>query len=218
MRCKMMMTHLSERRRCILGKAHRDSGARTARRAGVYGQRIPCGHARGERPSRNGETANKQQQPRQVERVCVSAFFKALGKDGTYALPVHCPEETVPLMTSQYVPAGRDVVKIALQAVSALLMAMKPREPRGVARRSILTFYFGRMWVSYLVQRQFAPTKETPSWSWPHHRPGCGTRPYRPPASTGVGTTIRSPRRLSYTFPFLRTHRFESQLHHDDIK
>lgn len=49
----------------------------------------------------------------------------------SYEVPVHDPKEFFPLITSQYDPAGREVVKVALQAESALLIATKPRDPVG---------------------------------------------------------------------------------------
>lgn len=39
------------------------------------------------------------------------------------------PDETVPLITSQYAPFANEVVKVALQAESSLLIATKPAEP-----------------------------------------------------------------------------------------
>ena len=47
----------------------------------------------------------------------------------THEVPVQVLEELVPLMTLQYVPSGREVVKVADQAESALLIATKPRAP-----------------------------------------------------------------------------------------
>ena len=41
-------------------------------------------------------------------------------------------------MTSQYDPAGREVVKVALQAESALLIATKPRDPAGNQRNEYI--------------------------------------------------------------------------------
>jgi hypothetical protein len=41
----------------------------------------------------------------------------------------------VPLITSQYVPAARDVVNVATQDESALFIATKPEEPRPKAIR-----------------------------------------------------------------------------------
>jgi len=49
----------------------------------------------------------------------------------SYEVPVHVPEELLPLTTSQYDPLGRAVVKVAFHAESALLIATKPRDPVG---------------------------------------------------------------------------------------
>lgn len=43
--------------------------------------------------------------------------------------PVQAPDDTLPLMTSQYLPAASDVVKVEDQAESTLLMATKPADP-----------------------------------------------------------------------------------------
>jgi len=51
-----------------------------------------------------------------------------------YEVPVHFPEEFFPLITSQYDPAGKEVVNMALQAESALFIATKPRDPIGNQR------------------------------------------------------------------------------------
>jgi hypothetical protein len=49
----------------------------------------------------------------------------------THEVPEHFDAALVdPLITSQYVPAARDVVKVVLHAKSALLIATKPAEPR----------------------------------------------------------------------------------------
>ncbi len=47
----------------------------------------------------------------------------------TYDDPEHVPELALPLMTSQYAPAGIDVANVAVQLESALLMATNPAEP-----------------------------------------------------------------------------------------
>lgn len=46
-----------------------------------------------------------------------------------YWLPVQLLEETLPVIMSQYVPEGSDVLKVAVQLESALLMATNPIEP-----------------------------------------------------------------------------------------
>ena len=53
-------------------------------------------------------------------------------KGRTYASPVHSPDELVPLITSQYVPSGRDVWNVELHTVSALLIATYPAAPVAV--------------------------------------------------------------------------------------
>ena len=55
----------------------------------------------------------------------------------THEVPVQVLEELVPLITLQYVPSGREVVKVADQAESALLIATKPRAP--IHSESIVT-------------------------------------------------------------------------------
>jgi hypothetical protein len=52
-----------------------------------------------------------------------------------YEGPVQDPEDLVPRITSQYVPSGRDVVKVVFHAESLLLMATKPDEPKGEPKR-----------------------------------------------------------------------------------
>jgi len=49
--------------------------------------------------------------------------------------PVQDPEVLIPLITSQYVPSGSNVVKVVLHEESPLLMATKPAEPRPKAIR-----------------------------------------------------------------------------------
>ncbi len=43
--------------------------------------------------------------------------------------PVHFAEELAPDITSQYDPAGRGVVKVAVQSESALFIATNPSAP-----------------------------------------------------------------------------------------
>lgn len=47
----------------------------------------------------------------------------------THENPVQVPDELAPLMTSQYDPLGNEVVKVAVQVESTLLIATKPRAP-----------------------------------------------------------------------------------------
>ena len=48
---------------------------------------------------------------------------------GTHEEPVQTPWAAGPATTSQYFPAGREVVNIALHAMSRLLIATKPVAP-----------------------------------------------------------------------------------------
>ena len=48
----------------------------------------------------------------------------------THVVPVHFPEELVPLITSQYLPSGSEVEKAAFQTESSLLIATYPVEPQ----------------------------------------------------------------------------------------
>lgn len=52
----------------------------------------------------------------------------------TYAVPVHAPLELLPLITSQYVPAAKDVVNVADQADPSLLIATNPADPTETKR------------------------------------------------------------------------------------
>ena len=69
--------------------------------------------------------------PPETVKLIVFSFSKETGPYvfQTHEIPVQVLEELVPLMTLQYVPSGREVVKVADQAESALLIATKPRVP-----------------------------------------------------------------------------------------
>ena len=47
----------------------------------------------------------------------------------TYEAPAHVPPEGAPLITSQYEPSGSEVVNVAVQSESALLIATNPAVP-----------------------------------------------------------------------------------------
>ena len=69
--------------------------------------------------------------PPETVKLIVFSFSKETGPYvfQTHEVPVQVLEELVPLMTLQYVPSGSEVVKVADQAESALLIATKPRAP-----------------------------------------------------------------------------------------
>lgn len=46
-----------------------------------------------------------------------------------YDEPAHAPLEAGPATTSQYVPAGREVLNVAVQGESSLLIATNPVDP-----------------------------------------------------------------------------------------
>lgn len=48
----------------------------------------------------------------------------------TYVVPVHFPDELVPLITSQYWPSGSEVENSEFQTESSLLIATNPRAPQ----------------------------------------------------------------------------------------
>lgn len=60
-------------------------------------------------------------------------------KRDTYDAPVHELPVDLPLITSQYEPAGRDVENVAVHAESALLMATKPAEPEQTQGRQMMS-------------------------------------------------------------------------------
>jgi hypothetical protein len=80
----------------------------------------------------------------------------------TYPVPVQAPDELLPVMTSQYDPAGRDVVNVAVHAESALLIATNPAEPTRPyhckQKKSILSNK-----PTHLVQKQFVTIEAKPS-------------------------------------------------------
>ena len=82
------------------------------------------------------------------------------------------PFDEAPLMTSQYVPSGRDGLKVVLQALSALLIATKPDEPVRIYEP---TYQRWNGFRPYRDQKQFARTAATPSRSTPQSQPRCGS-------------------------------------------
>jgi hypothetical protein len=64
----------------------------------------------------------------------ISINSKATGTS-TYDEPVQPEPPLTPLITLQYVPSGSEVLNVALQLLSALLIAINPAEPSHLCRR-----------------------------------------------------------------------------------
>ena len=90
----------------------------------------------------------------------------------TYEAPAHVPPEGAPLITSQYEPSGSEVVNVAVQSESALLIATNPSAPacETRARTSGQQLAIALLWrvhpdtATHRGQTQSAATAETPSW------------------------------------------------------
>lgn len=64
-----------------------------------------------------------------VNKRVLKAWSRVQRRQINYLVPVQVPEELVPLITSQYDPAGNEVVNVVLHAESSLFIATNPAEP-----------------------------------------------------------------------------------------
>ena len=76
-------------------------------------------NAQRESPGGDGVTGKHSGEEREITRA-----------DATHAAPEHAvPIDRLPLTTSQYVPAGRQVMNVDVHTESWLLIATNPSEP-----------------------------------------------------------------------------------------
>lgn len=84
---------------------------------------------------------------RHGESRTILVGIASVSQSATYDEPLQEPPEAGPATTSQYVPAGKDVLKVPLQVESPLLITTNPVDPnrnmlfslRSITVRPILT-------------------------------------------------------------------------------
>lgn len=110
----------------------------------------------------------------------------------THAAPVHCPSTLDPLITSQYVPSGIDVLNVVVHTVSSLLIATKPSEPgNGRMMHGGFANCAGNQ-NTHHVQMQSGPCLPRPIPPSPRRQLCCGIPPCPRHPSTDAGTSSRS--------------------------
>lgn len=135
----------------------------------------------------------------------------------TYDDPEHVPELALPLITSQYVPAGIDVVNVAVQLESALLMATKPAEPVGVVGPFSAPVVILQRASTYLFRRRSAGSEARPSSLYQLILLCFGNRPCQRMLSIDAGIASHLRRPSPSKFRFLLT-LGDELLHMEEIK